>query len=47
MIIGQINTIFWKDEGGTLKMNGHSFVDVLRERIIATVGKGPYLLDKS
>jgi len=40
--VGQINTIFWRDEIGTIKAGEHDFVDVLRERIIATVGKGPY-----
>lgn len=40
--VGQINTLFWQDKSGTLKVGDSEFVDILRERIIATVGKGPY-----
>lgn len=39
--VDQINTIFWQEEAGVLKSWGHDFIDVLAQRIIATVGKGP------
>ena len=39
--VGQINTIFWKEENGVVKSFDHNFIEVLKERIIRTVGKGP------
>lgn len=45
--VGQINTIFWKDDDGALRTGENDFVVVLRERIIATVGKGPYFKNNS
>jgi len=41
--IHQINTIFWNEDGnGTLKSYDVDFIDVLKHRIIATVGKGKH-----
>ena len=42
----QVNTIFWEERGGELMAGGQSLVDVLRERIVFTVGKGPLLNHK-
>ena len=41
--VKQVNTVFWNDaEGGAIKAFGqHDFVEYLKERIVATVGKGP------
>jgi nucleoside 2-deoxyribosyltransferase len=40
--INQINTIFWNEEDGVLKSYGKDFIDLLKNRIIATVGKGKH-----
>ena len=37
----QVNTIFWEERDGNLMAGGQNLVDILRERIIFTVGKGP------
>lgn len=42
----QVNTIFWEERDGELMAGGQSLVDVLRERIVFTVGKGPLLNHK-
>lgn len=41
--VKQVNTVFWNhSEGGAIKAFGqHDFAEYLKERIIATVGKGP------
>ena len=39
----QMNTIFWDEKDGKLMVGNQTLVDVLRERIIFTVGKGPLL----
>lgn len=39
--VNQINTIMWKECNNELKTGVHDFIEYLRERIIATVGKGP------
>ena len=44
----QVNTIFWQDQGGNIVSEKQPLVEVLRERIIFTVGKGPlYNTDES
>lgn len=44
----QVNTIFWQENGGEVSAEKQPLVDVLRERIIFTVGKGPlYDTDES
>lgn len=41
--VNQINTIFWEEDGnGILKSYDSDFIDVLKHRIIATVGKGKH-----
>ena len=40
--IAQLSTIFWKQDGDKLTTNGLDFVEFMKERIIATVGKGKY-----
>jgi len=40
--VHQINTIFWEEEGGILKSYDKDFIDLLKNRIIATVGKGKH-----
>ncbi|MDF7809199.1 hypothetical protein P4E94_17275 [Pontiellaceae bacterium B12219] len=40
--IEQINTIFWEDSDGGVKAGGLLFADVLKNRIIQTIGQGPY-----
>ena len=41
--VHQINTIFWEEDGnGVLKSYDSDFIDVLKHRIIATVGKGKH-----
>lgn len=37
----QVNTIFWQEQDGNVVSQKQPLVDVLRERIIYTVGKGP------
>ncbi len=39
--IDQINTIFWQEKDDGLKVGKHDFEEILKERIIRTVGKGP------
>lgn len=43
----QVNTIFWKEEENKVTVGAQDFVDVLRERIVFTVGKGPLFKEKS
>jgi nucleoside 2-deoxyribosyltransferase len=48
--VHQINTIFWKEEKDSegnivLKSYDSDFIDVLKHRIIATVGKGKHYLE--
>ena len=37
----QVNTIFWKEVDGQPMVGNQTLTDVLRERIIFTIGKGP------
>ena len=37
----QVNTIFWKEVDGQPMVGDQTLTDVLRERIIFTIGKGP------
>lgn len=39
--ISQINTILWEDTGDTLVYKGTDLTEVIRQRIVTTVGKGP------
>jgi len=39
--IQQINTIFWEEKDGELKASGQPFVEILKNRIVASVGEGP------
>jgi len=39
--IDQINTIFWQEKDDGLKVGKHDFDEILKERIIRTIGKGP------
>jgi nucleoside 2-deoxyribosyltransferase len=39
--IQQINTIFWEDSGEGIQAGGQSLSDVLKNRILASIGKGP------
>ncbi len=44
----QVNTIFWQEQNGEVFSYEQLLVDVLRERIIFTVGKGPlFNMDES
>lgn len=39
--LAQRNTIFWKEDKGTLTISDKDFVETLKEHIIFTVGRGP------
>jgi len=39
--IDQMNTLFWREENGILKVADNDFIGLLTNQILATVGKGP------
>jgi len=44
--IAQLSTIFWEQDGDKLTTNGLDFVEFMKERIIATVGKGKHYIEE-
>lgn len=41
--VQQISTLFWENRAGALKTKEDDFCEILKDQIIATVGKGPLL----